>query len=153
MSKSVGIIINSFFNHQLPEKLFSSLNKLADSNPEIDPIVFRQNTSIFPSFPRFAIMNLRECWGFKAPVISTDMSTTEYLLSFPGPTKKLFYVWNLEWIFQSNLQIETVEKIYLADDINLIARNQIHYNILKNNFKEPIGILEDFNHEQLLQFI
>lgn len=149
----LGVAASSIFRFQLTNSIFNSLNQLSAEDINFDCYLFREQMSPFPMPPNFAIMSLVDMWGFDGTVIATDIPTVDRLISCPCPKKKLFYVWNLEWIFQSNPRISNLEKYYLNDDIKLIARSQSHFDVISSVWKTPIGILEDFNYEQLRQFI
>lgn len=148
-----GIIINSLNYYQQPLYLFKSLNELAIKRPDIDAYVFRENPGIFPTSTSFAIMSVKEAWSFDGPIISTDLQSTTKLINCPCPTKKYFYVWDLEWIYNKDSQFKDFYDIYQHNDINLIARSKSHYDVIKNAWKEPVGIMENFEHERLIEFL
>lgn len=149
----VGIAASTLFHFQLTHNLFANVNILNAQSVDNDYYLFRETISPFPFAPNFPIMSLVDMWGFDGTVIATDIQTLDKLIECPCPTKKLFYVWNLEWIFQGKPSINALEKFYLNKDVELIARSQTHFDVISSVWKKPIGIVEDFNHEQLQQFI
>ena len=145
-----GIIVDSLGMSQLSYELTSSLNKLITLDEYWDIIVFYRNYDKYMISPLFGMMQETEAWGFDAPIISTDLTTTKILLNALRPTKKFFYIWNLEW--KNGLyDIEELYNVYCHKDINLIARNQSHFDLIKECWKEPVAIIEDFNHEQIIR--
>jgi len=149
----LGIATNSIFRFQLTNNIFNSLNRLSSEDIDLDCYLFREVFSPFPMQPNFSIMSLVDMWGFDGTVIATDIPSVDKLLGCPCPKRKLFYVWNLEWVFQGNPLIKNLERFYLNNEIQLIARSKSHFDVISSVWKSPIGILEDFNYEQLRQFI
>lgn len=145
-----GIIVDSLGMSQLSYELTRSLNSLNRLDEYWDILIFYRNYDKHLATPFFGMMQENEVWGFDAPVISTDLNTTETLIHSLMPTSKFFYVWNLEW--KNNiLDAEKLHNIYCHKDIKLIARNKYHFDIIKNTWKEPIDIIEDFNYERIIK--
>ena len=145
MTKSLGI-------SQLSLTLIQELNKLSNLDYYLDVIVFYSRYEKLIKANYFAMLQEKEVWGFNAPVMATDLDTARILLSCPIPTKKLFYVWDLEWIHKT-YDVNYLLSIYCHPDIHLLARSESHAKIIEKCFKKPIDILEDFNYERFASII
>lgn len=145
-----GIIVDSLGMSQMSYELTRSLNKIPSLKQYWDIIVFYRSYDKYLLPPLFGMMQEIEAWGFDGPVMSTSLITTKTLLNALRPRKKYFYVWNLEWKIDS-YDIEELHSIYCNPDIELIARNKYHFDLIKETWKEPAGIIEDFNHEQIIR--
>jgi hypothetical protein len=96
-------------------------------------------------------MHISEAWGQKGTTIATSLSTANQLLSFPGPSSKLFYVWDLEWLRGQHRYADNYIQIYCNPDLVLIARSTPHAQIIHNNFNREIShIVSDFDLEKLI---
>ena len=98
-------------------------------------------------------MSETDIWGYDAPVIATDLASAKTLLSASGPTEKLFYVWDLEWLRLPDYNHEELSKIYNNDDIKLIARSDRHYMLIKECWKEPEFVMPDFSPNALMGIV
>ena len=151
--KSFGIITTALNLSQNNCSLTNNLNMLLNEYYTYCPIVFYQNLAKSPIIPKFCQLQQQLAWGYKHTLISTDMETTNILINCINAKRKYFYVYDLEWIIQPNLNFQTLSYIYQNPTINLIARSQSHFDILKKIWKEPIAIIEDWNYKQLIRLI
>ena len=149
----VGIMVDSLGMSQQSYSIIRELNKINSIDDYVDIIVFYHKYDQTPMSPHFAMMQEQEVWGFDGTVISTSLLSTEKLIRCPCPKKKLFYVWDLEWVYNPYLRYQYSKEIYQSEEIELIARSKSHANIIEACWKKPVAILEDFNHEQLISIL
>ena len=144
----LGVLIKTLGISQ--QGLFLTLcgNKLAQERGDIDFTVFYEDHDKLPLFVQFCMMQNSNIWGFNGPLIATDLQLAETLLACPSPTRKLLYVWNLEWLYDIG-SFGKNTAVYLNDELELIARSQAHYDIIKKCWKEPSMIVEDFDYEAI----
>ena len=133
--------------------LCRSVNQILADTYNIDISIYYQNWGKPPIPPRFTMLMEREVFGLQGTVISTDIRTTQHLIRCPGPTKKFFYVWNLEWLAAQTINYMSLYDIYCNDKIELIARSKSHFDLLSKIWKEPKYIMEDFDKNTLLEII
>lgn len=145
--KSFGIIINKLGIEQKDICIITELNKLVNSNSEICPILFFSEYSKTVTVPLFARMPIEEAYCFNQPIIANDIESATLLDNCPCPTRKIYYIWDLEWIYDENYNLNKYHKIYHSFEI--IVRSQTHYNIFKKVWKKPDYLIEDFNYEQI----
>lgn len=143
-----GIAIDGLGFDQLSVDLVTQLNQLYKLNEYSDIIVFYSKHGIIRKPTMFSMMQLEKMWAFDGPVAATNLDTAAKLLKCPRPNKKYFYVYDLEWL-TNHYDVDYLANIYCNKNINLIARSQDHFNILKQCWKEPVSIIEDFNYEEL----
>ena len=144
-----GIVVDALGVSQLAVQLTQELNKIDEMDEYHDVILFYHEYDRIVIPPLFGMMQEQELWGFDAPVLATSLETADRILRCPGPTKRLFYVWELEWIIAKH-DIDYTSQIYCNPRIELIARSQEHYNTIKSCWREPAHIIEDFNHEEII---
>jgi len=148
----LGIVVNSLNISQHTSLLIQQLNAIKNTDEYIDIALFYDDYDISIFNPHFGIFPQKHMWSFSGPVLATNLKTAQKLINCPAPTKKFFYVWDLEWIHMPTNFVETLD-IYCNDKIELIARNEQYFSILEQQWKKPIGIVEDFNYEQLITII
>lgn len=154
----LNFLVEHMGNSQLSYELSRTLNNLADKRSDIDAIVFFNTLTRSRIVPKFAMMQMIEAWGQKGYTIATSCATTRKMMTFPGPQKRFFYVWDLEWIRGEKRTYDMFAPLYQDPRIILITRSGIHRDALDNGFNigrlgKPIYVVEDFNEEQLLEVI
>ena len=97
----------------------------------------------------FPVFQPLRAYHFEGTLISTDMSTTEMLSKLILPKNKYFYVRSLEWTLLENCDYNYLKSIYQNDDIKLVAENEEIFEVLKKLFKEPVGISESLDLEEI----
>lgn len=141
MVNKIGILIDHL---DASDKLIYLGAKAAYSGVETDIVVFYMNISNLSMQIPIAFMEQSECFSFDGTVIATSIETAERLLTFPGPTKKLFYVWNMEWINNPQPYSRFVN-VYNNPSIDLVARSSRDAAILTEIWKPPVDVVENFD--------
>lgn len=98
-------------------------------------------------------MMLIESWAQPGVSIATSISTTARLLKFPGPQKKMFYVWDMSWL-RNPKRVGKFSELFRNPELELIARCDDHAVALENAFNVPVEhVFDDFEPAQLLEAI
>lgn len=147
-----GIMVDSLGTTQLALQLILEINKVNLLENYIDVCVFYHYNDKVLIAPNFALFHEQEAWGYNGPVMATSLETAHRLLKIHTPVRKLFYVWDLQWIHKI-YSFEEIADVYCNDNIDLIARSESHAKIISLCWKEPVGILRDFNYEQFASII
>lgn len=148
--KKIGIILPSLTTSQQSYLTISRINEMALNQPGYDYIIFSQTIDQPCMKPACAIMNIGEIWSFDGLLISTTLYNTQMSASAVNNAKKVFYVWDLEWLRQSKDYIENLYT-YRNENINLVCRSQEHSDMVKNySNRRPDAIIEDFNLRKII---
>jgi hypothetical protein len=139
---------------QLGYYLSRNLNVFLAKHYDTDVTVFYDTMHRQCMMPNFPVMQMAEAWGQHGPAVATSISTAIKLLDFPGPSPKLFYVWDLQWIRRGQQMWEIFEYVYCNPRLTLIARGEDHQRVISQCFNRDVEyIVDDFNIEQLLGVI
>ena len=152
MSKA-GILVNKVDTSQLGYTLCMSVNELMQEDPSLDIMVFYETWGKPPGPTNFCMLMERECWGLDGPIIATNLHTAQRAIRCPGPTKKYFYVWNLEWTMLQNVMFEHLQEIYCHPNLELIARSESHAKIITDLWKKPKFVMDNFDKDVLRRII
>ena len=148
--KKISVMVDSLNRSQLSLSLITSFNELSDSRNDLDTIVFYRNPTIAPITPLFSCMSDAEAWGYDGCVIATDLKTAKSLIDVTGPTKKYFYIWDLEWLSKKDFFYDEMFDIYNSEELELIARSKHHSELISRCWKKPSMVMEDFEKQKLL---
>lgn len=145
--RKLGVIVQDFGPTQLTYQLVRSAEKVRST---IDICAFF-NRSAKHSFPLpFACMQLNEAWGYDGLIIATDIKTCLQMKTFPASSRKVFYVWDLDWmrIQLQDRDFDFLSSLYRSDELTLVARSVSHSEALRSAWNiERIAIVENFNLE------
>ena len=151
----LGFLVRNLGASQLGYFLAKNLNDFLDEGLGIDCTVYseeRHNGCLTASFP---VMQMVEAWGQGGTMISTSISTTCKMIKFPSSHRKLFYVWDLEFLRgHTPHYYDLIKKVYLNEDIELLVRCKNHADVIKNNFnRDVVGVIEDFNMVDIMEVV
>jgi len=142
----IGIGISSLGSSQLSYYAIRSANQLLSKTCEHDIVALYENPSPHVLPMLFASMQFSEAWAFDGVAVSTNLSTAEKLLTFPCLTKRLFYVWDLEWLRLQPKHFQSLRGIYANPDHVLVARSNEHSRIISDVWNVPVNfVVEDTN--------
>lgn len=141
----LGILIKRL---ELSDKCMAMFHNL--SNKKIICYCYEQNTLIKP--PTFPIFEMIHAYAHNGPLISTCLETTKALLTLDSVKQRIFYIWNYEWLY-GKFDAKYLYNIYMNPKIELLVRTADSYKIVKNTWKRPIGIMEEFNYNDHVKTI
>lgn len=141
----LGVLLTDLRPSQQSYLALQYMNSVVASS-NIDCTVFCEYSRFTPCVtPNFAVMDMAECWAFDGLLISTNLSNTKLMMEALCPAKKVFYVWDLEWLRNKKNFVENIE-IYRSPKIDLITRSLDHSLAIKNYAnREPKMIVPQFN--------
>ena len=147
MQDKLNILVPELGPSQKNYFLIRNLNAMKNVNVN----VFVENLSRFCITPSFAVMNIAEAWGQPGTFIATNLSTASKLMTWPVAKRKLFYVWDLEFLRQNNRIYDAYAPIYLHKEFELICRSEEHSKLITNALnKEPKYIIENFDLKKIM---
>lgn len=116
-----------------------------------DTIIFFEDVERPCVRPLNSIMAISELWCHVCDwAIATDLSTATKLSTIPGPKRKFFYVWDLEFIQNHQGQplknFTELVKIYNDPAYELVARSEDHANLIEKVMGRKVKFLmKDMN--------
>lgn len=139
--------LNFLVNYLGPTQLtYSLIRSLSIRQKDFDTIIFYENLTSYLIPPIFPMMQLAEAWGQNGIIISTDLSTTRKMIEFPNIARKIFYVWDVEWLRGKQRVFDLYHSIYTNKDMEIITRCDNHAKLIENNFnRKVLGIVPEFD--------
>ena len=136
-------MIGLLLRHSFEEKVLESIYK----NNSEDYCVFSTGAPN-PKFPVPFLQTL--CvYDFDGTAVATDITTALLCASLKLPKKKYFYINSLEWVGHRPLFYEELKNIYLNEELELLVSNQRDYKLIKNLFKVPEFIVENWDFSEI----
>ena len=122
----IGIILPSLELNQLAFEILTEVNDLILNTTEHDFVIFYQELTSRCVEPACSIMNISEIHSFSGLLISTTLDTAELALKSISISKKVFFVWDLEFIRNKNEYLKRLS-IYRNPELFLVGRS-VEYN-------------------------
>jgi len=140
--RQIGIIIPALYSQQLVYETCIGIQK-AISN-QLDCTIFFEDYAPLMIRPACGLMHVSELYSFNGILISTNLNNTKLALNIPLPSKKIFYIWELEWLKNSKDFIDN-NSVYQNPQLELYTRSKSYANAIKNysNMTAQIDTLEN----------
>ena len=91
--------------------------------------------------------------SIKGNYVFVRINDTQTLLETSNKTDKYLYLWDMDWT-QTVVNHDYACSILRDPSIKIIARSASHAKVIENFCnKTPVGIVDDWNHRQLLKII
>lgn len=142
----LGIAVPNLGAGHMSYCLIRNINLFMSERYDTDITVFYETLALPCLPPACAVMQIHEGFSFDGPMVATSLSTADKLARWPGPSRRLFYVWDLEWLRMPQKSFEQLRGIYGNPDFDLIARGPDHAHVLMDVWNVPVKyVVEDFN--------
>lgn len=121
---------------------------------DVDITIFYKELFQPCSKPLCATMNATEIWSFNGILVSTDIDTTIMSLNAISPARRLFYVWDLEWMRRAKHDFMYNMRAFRDPRVELIARSHSHAYVIDNYANRAVNaIIPDFNIKNILDYL
>lgn len=147
MSNTIGVLLNDVSLTQLNYKALTELNNLNFSSNH-NCVAFYNNVSQ-PCTNNFcALINTHEIHKVRnGTLIATTLETAEILLKSQTNSRKVFYVWSLEWIHNKGL--DYMKNVGIMRSLELWTRSESYADVIENYCNVRPKIAEDFNLKEI----
>jgi hypothetical protein len=138
----IGVVLNDTLLNQQSFLIINQLNALV-RNPDCDAVLFCENKTPTCIPPEVPIMNVADISKFDGLLIATNLNNAEMVMKCISPSKKIFYVWELEWL-RGKQDFERNVATYRR--LPLVARSDDHAKAIFNYCNEPVtSVIPLFN--------
>lgn len=153
--QKIGILIDNLASSELAYHLINKINIMVRKRCDISPTIFVADVVPPIASPLCPIMHFSEAQCFDGTLIATSLSSTKKMCGLLGRGKRLYYVWNLEWVRPDQIvYFDAIKDVFWNKEIELIARNSDHAAIIKNCFNREVSTLvEDFDIEGIVKWL
>lgn len=147
----IAVMLNNLGASQLAHALVTQANALVGSRADVDVVALYEALAR-PCLPMcFSAMQVSEGWGFDGPVVATSVSTAEKLARFPAASKKLFLVWDLEWLRGGGRPFDELRRVYGNPDLTLLARSPDHARVISQCWGRDVTTVNDFDLAHIIE--
>jgi hypothetical protein len=150
----IGIAVPNLGAGHMTYCLIRNVNLWMHERFDTDITLFYETLALPCLPPNCAVMQIHEGFSYDGPMIATSLSTADKLARWPGPSRRLFYTWDMEWLRMPQKSFEQLRGIYANPDLELVARGQDHARLLEDVWNVKVrAVVEDFDLNELLKVI
>lgn len=148
---NVGVLVSSLAASHMAFSLIRQGNRALRERAVDDLVAFYERPSRPCLEMVFAAMQENEAWSFDGVAIATSLATASRLSRCPRPSRRLFYVWDLEWLRLGAFDHAAVRSVYRDPSLRLVARGPDHVRLIENCWGVTAAVVPDFDFRQLLE--
>lgn len=153
LSHKLGILIDNIGKSSSNMHLFNALHRLntQDNYANID-LFYNSMSPPFMNIP-YSINHFSEVWCYNSNIVATSFSNISKLLLVPFNGKRIYYVWELEWI-DTVLNYNDIESVFQNPKVKIVARSDYHKQLIQKTFnQQDVPVVDKFDIGQLLEVI
>lgn len=150
----LAFAVKDLSHTQLSYYIVRAANAFLSKRCDVDIMAFFEEPSCSSIPLLFSTMQFAEAWAYEGVLVSTSLSTAQKALGFPCTKKRLFFVWELEWVNQQvPFNFRQLRSIYANPRHKLLARTEEHADILEDvwNIERPLVVNETNIVEEILR--
>jgi hypothetical protein len=144
---NIGLVTNNLGLNDRSLNVIVCLNKMAENN--YNPVAFVRNIEPYPISPLFCILKQSEVFSFNGTLIAMDIESARLVLANVSSKRKIYYLWDLEWVFTSQENYNNNADVYLSPHLNFVARSTDHAKIFRKVWGKRANVIEEFEYEQI----
>lgn len=149
---NIAAVLDDLGPSQKAFYFIKNFNKLA-RDPNFSCSAFVCNIGVPVTKPLFSCSSVSFFSDYLGIAIATTLAEAQILLKSNNNSNKYLYLWDMEWV-NKPMNYSQVCDILLDDRLKIITRSRSHTSIVKNLCnKEPVGIVEDWNSQQLIELL
>lgn len=148
----IAAIINDLGPSQKTFYLIKEFNKMC-ADAKMSCTAFVNVCTGYVTKPLFSCMSIAFFSDFNGIAIATTIEEAGSLLQATNNSDKYLYLWDLNWT-ERPVNHEGFCNILRDPRLKIIARSESHARVIENFCnKAPVGIVDDWNHKQLLEIV
>ena len=148
----IAAILNDLSASQKAFYLIKEFNKLC-GDARFSCTAFVNTCTAFVTRPLFSCMSVAFFSEYNGVAIATTVEEAHSLLQSSNNSDKYLYLWDLAWT-EKPVDHDAFCKVLRDPRLKIIARSASHAKTIEKFYKKaPVGIVDDWNHKQLLEIV
>lgn len=146
---NIGLILPNLSASQLAFEFINQANKVSFEG-KYECILFPMSITTQCIKPLVAVMNMSEIYNFNGILIATNLYSASHIANLKNNSRKLFYIWDLEWLRGKLNFIENIQ-IYANPKLELICRSEDHAKIINNYCNRMPKVVENCDINKMVE--
>jgi hypothetical protein len=151
-SSDIGFVFLQLTNNNIHDNFLKTAKSFIDHNPYSHIIGFN-SFSDKVNHHSVPLLHLSHAKFFCGNLVLFDLASVLLTQSFTNIHKRFLYVKDAPWITSPQTKYTEWLKLYSSNNLEIIVQDIHLYDIYSIAWKQPIGISENFNYEELKHII
>jgi len=151
-TKDIGFLIPNLTNNTFCDNLLDTIKKFINNNPYDQTVIFNSSCDKIDT-KNIPILHLSHSQFFYGKLFLFDLASVVLSQKFPNISKRYLYAQDIPWMNSPQTNYKYWLDIYNQNNLELIVPTENLCNIYEIAWKKPIGIVENFNYEQIKKII
>lgn len=151
-NKDIGFVLINIQNNDFYEQVFKTIARFIDNRPYNQVVVFSSSMNKIDTH-NVPILHLSHGKFFYGDLVLFDIPSIIMTEKFTNINNRYLYAQDIPWGKSSAINYNEWKSIYYQNNLSIIASNNNLYDIYNICWKEPIGISENFDYDQLCKII
>jgi len=155
----LGFLVDNLGASQLGYYISKNIGSYLENNQQSSITCYYDNFERKCSQTNFATMNIIEAWDQGGAIVATSENTARKLLNFVGTQEKFFYVWDMTFFYEriggiKHMKTFDMNNIFFKEGLTLICRNNLHAQLIENNFNRKVKyVVDNFDINKIVEII
>lgn len=150
--KEIGFVLIKMLNDQAYDNILQTIKNIEKNNPYGQTIIFNSYSERIDNY-NLPVLHLSQSQFFYGTLFLFDLPSVILTSKFPNVKNRILYTNSAPWAGNPNSQYQEWKSLYGQESLNIITANKELYDIYNICWKQPIGISERFNYEEISKFI
>lgn len=150
--RNIGFLLPKLDNQEKTSLIVREISLYIRHHRKDHVVIFSSDNQIIDNY-NVPILHLNESKFFFGSLFLMDLPSVILSNSYPNITNRYFYVTSIPWEKNPNFLYKEWFGVYGSNNLNIITSNEDIYNIYAVCWKQPIKIMEKFDHERLSEII
>lgn len=145
-----GIILPNLGQNQLAFQALCSINSLVHAQCPHTFSIFQEDITRPIVAPKVGVFNLVNICDFNGILLATTVNNSLTMRKSTSTARKVFYVWDLEWMRSTHNYLHSVQAFHGVD---LIARSEEHAKAIEGFCNNRVSaIIPDINFAGIIEW-
>lgn len=149
--KKLAVCVRDLGPSQLTFRLIAAANELVGAGEGVDVLALFERPARPCLAMNFAATHLAEGYGYDGVVLATSLSTARAALGFPSASRRLFYLWDLEWLRGGKGTFRRLRAVYGDPRLTLLARSPDHAAAARAAWNREAVVVDDLDLARVLE--
>lgn len=132
-----GVLVSNLEPSELNWRLIRQINLAC---LEGHPFILFQERLSQPCLPlRCPLHPMHDAWSHAGMLVATSLTTASKLANMPAPCRRLYYLWDLEWMRGGPWRASSIREILAHPALTLIARTQEHARMIESTWNVQVA--------------
>jgi hypothetical protein len=148
---NVGFIIINL-TENTDKKILHTIKEIETNNVFGSTIIFSSNNNMVNSID-LPVLHLSQAQFFKGTLFLFDMPSIILTNNFKTLNKRILCSNSTPWTKGPNTHYKEWKSLFGNESLQILSGSQEHYDVMSICWKQPIGIMENFDYENIKQYI